>query len=133
MWGKGVICTALIIAMLLHTSCTWRPWVTGSVSPSSSYFQEFCPDLQYEVVAEFSQKWRGKGFFGFPFNNPPDYSELIEQKIHEHNGDAVIDVKVDYDFRLIYAVLWTNFYPRSKITGKVIRYINGSCTNDTFR
>ena len=124
---KAMCRTCLGMLGLTLSGCMSMPGVF-SVAPSSQYVKEICPDLEYEVVGEIKNDWRGFAILGQPLRSLPDINGFVASEVQRLRGDAAIDVRVDSDYRgVIWLFFFMDIYPQYFVNGKVIRFTNEVC------
>lgn len=118
--------SAIVAIAFLATGCLRGP---GSVQVESSsvFIEDLCPGLEYDVIGDVDERWTGMGFFGQPTNGTPNFAERIAKAVREKGGDAVIDLRVSSNLRLIYALYYAQVNPRFRVMGKIIKYRTKQC------
>jgi len=126
-WWCGI---ALVVIGLV--GCVKQPAVLIS-TPSHVVIKQVCPDLEFEVIADFDEYRRGRGILGFPYTSPPNATSIVNEQVERHGGDGAVDVKIVSGYRYWTAVIIafvSDAYPQYYITGKVVKYTNRSCRGE---
>jgi len=120
---KRMFITFIAFLLLSHIVGCTKSAVVTTFLPKQIYFSEY-NNRSYKVVKEIDIRL-GKpisGFLGIPLTDQPDIPAIVQSEINSVNGDAIMDMDIKYEMKMVYLVLWTFLYPTYHISGKVISY-----------